>query len=959
MTIHNKLSARALALVLTLILVLSLPGLAWAEAPVEQTNRCNVVLVVDKSGSLACENDQGTDPDGLRYEALKLFLGLLTESGNNVGTVVFDEHIRYESEVQPLEGMEAKQALIRTIEGYYPCYDTDIGKAMLRATELLRDMQQKEIEENSRPLPCMIILFSDGMTDFVTGDVLVRRRESFTKAQQALDAALENGITINGICLNVDETAERGKYEFQAYTYATGGEFEEVKQPEDLTAAFRRLYQIINGTEYTGAQRVAFSDAGEAEVRFAVPGFGVEEVNVIVEGEDLSDLNGGEETTIEIIRPDGERFDTTGHDLDSARCKLVKIPDLIPGIWTVRLKGAPENQADISMVCNATLNVDLMSEEVETYRTNMTYPFTAAVEAVFEDPDAPALTADQLGALHVTLRREELMTGAVREYPMVYKDGVYVIDDNGSDVVSFPRGGEYTLQALVDLGDFKKTSDMLNITAMPVPPEAQMSEVSDMLSVGRFLDDAWELELSELFSVGKGSEIEYSLSDDLGGLLHIDDDVLRLDLNENTRSGSFRLTATDQMEQSASVDFKLDVPAVTAKSGLVSDIAEQGSFHGLEWEIGLNELFEDPKGLPMTYEISDDYDGAIRIEGDKLHVQFEDSRPYIFALEATDRLRQSDRVNFDIAAPAVTAKIGLITDFMEQGSFHDPVWEIGLDELFEDPKGLPLTYALSNDYDGAVSMEDGMLRVQLPNEEPISFRLTATDQLQETAEIAFNLAVPTVTTKLSRINNILRLGKLEDFRWEVPLGGLFTDTGSLPLEYVLSDDCGGAVTLEDGLLKVDFHELREAKFDLTATNPIGRSAQIPFEIAVPAPTAEIGEITETVRTGLFQENIWQTGVISLFRDPKGTKLTYTLSDDLGGAAKMENDTLRVNMKGQKNAAFSIRATDEYGLSAEVPVTLAERNMTIFYVLIALAVLLIICIPIVIAIVRRRQSKAVY
>ena len=76
----------------------------------------------------------------------------------------------------------------------------------------------------------------------------------------------------------------------------------------------------------------------------------------------------------------------------------------------------------------------------------------------------------------------------------------------------------------------------------------------------------------------------------------------------------------------------------------------------------------------------------------------------------------------------------------------------------------------------------------------------------------------------------------------------------------------------------------------------------------------------------------------LFRDPKGTKLTYTLSDDLGGAAEIDGTTLRVNMTGQKKAAFTVTATDEYGLSADVPVTLTEKNMTIRYALWALAAL---------------------
>ena len=107
------------ALLLALLLLLSLmPGsFASAEEPNADVNRFNVVLVIDKSGSLRDANGQGTDPDGLRFDAMRLFLGLLTERGNNVGAVVFDQEIRYDSGLRKMDGMEDKKNLIREAEG--------------------------------------------------------------------------------------------------------------------------------------------------------------------------------------------------------------------------------------------------------------------------------------------------------------------------------------------------------------------------------------------------------------------------------------------------------------------------------------------------------------------------------------------------------------------------------------------------------------------------------------------------------------------------------------------------------------------------------------------------------------------------------------------------------------------------------------------------------------------------
>ncbi len=850
MTMNKKLSAAALTLLLSLLLLVGLPRSARAEWTKAETRRYNVVLVLDKSGSLASTNEGGTDPDGLRFDALRLFLGLLTESGNNVGTVVFDEFIRYESAVQPLEGMEAKKALIHKIEGLFPEYDTDIGTAMLKATELLREMK----EQND--LPCMILLFSDGMTDFETGDIETRRQKSFENAQKALDTAKEEDITINGILLNVDNAAERGRNEFQHYTASTGGEYEEVSKPEDLSSAFQRLYHIINNTVYTGAQRVAFSEQGEAELFFTVPSFGVEEVNVIVEGETLPRKPGENAVEMDILRPNGESFDITGHDLDCSRYRLVKVPEPGLGVWSARLRGEADEWADVTMVCNASLSVELIDEnEVDVYRTLTPYAFTARVD----DPGVPQLTEEQLSELTATLVCEELATGAVREYEMALEDGVFVLKGK----FGFPKDGDFRLSAVVGLGDFKVRSDFLDFSVELTPLVAQVDTIEDMARYGRFRDGLWELELPELFGIGAGSEVLYTLSDNCGGRLSVDGDVLT--------------------------------------------------------------------------------------------AQVQDTQPFSFTLTAEDQMNQSAQIAFDLTVPKVTARVKTVSDITELGSCRDDIWEAALTELFDDPKGGTLEYALSSDCGGAVTMEDGTLRAYLEEgAKPLSFVLTATDFLNQSARIAFDLAAPTVTARVSQITNMMKLGRLHDFQWELPLDGLFSDPYDLPLTYALSDNCGGAVTVEDGVLRVDLHELREAEFSLTAVNTLGRQAVIPFTLSVPGPAAAVNEIGETIKTGLFQKNVWEQELDGLFSEPKGTALSYTLTDELGDAAKIEGDTLRVNMKGLRKAAFSIRATDEYGLSSEIPVTLNGKNMTTVYLLWALAALLVVCVPTGIILYRRRH-----
>ena len=236
---------------------------AAAEENVSTANRYNVVLVMDKSGSLRNADGVGTDPDGLRFDAMRLFLGLLTETGNNVGTIAFDEAIRYDSGLKAVDSLDDKKELVQAVEALGTSYDTDIGLAVLRAAETLSGMKDRN------GLPCAILLLTDGMTDFSGNPrswLLYDRSEA--AAQKALQIAREEGITIHGILLNVDGRAQNGEDEIRFYTDGTRGQIQTVASPEDLTAAFARFYSIINKTEYNNANKVVFSDQGETETVF-------------------------------------------------------------------------------------------------------------------------------------------------------------------------------------------------------------------------------------------------------------------------------------------------------------------------------------------------------------------------------------------------------------------------------------------------------------------------------------------------------------------------------------------------------------------------------------------------------------------------------------------------------------------------------------------------------------------
>ena len=1086
-----------LAFVFSLTLVSGWSGTADAEENFSQANRYNVALVVDKSGSLRNVDGVGTDPDGLRFDALRLFLGLLTEKGNHVGLIAFDEAIRFDSGLQSISSMADKEALVEAAEVLGTSYDTDIGSAVLHASEMLSGMRE------SNGLPCVIMLLTDGMTDFAPDKpIQILKERSSAAAQKALEIAQKEGITIHGLLLNVDGRSINGEEEIRYFTDGTRGQLETVSSPEDLTAAFARFYSIINRTEYDGSHRIAFPEQGEVEARFPVPGFGAEEVNIVIE----CDRGSVRPEDICVIAPDGQEYGIEGHILETSRFLLLKIPEPQAGEWEITLKGNPGDTVDVCMIYNASMSVSLISDTDNAFEVLK----PLCLKAFVSDTDGN-VTGDRLKNIVCTLAVTDLSTGATTTYPMTAEDGNY------SCILTFDQGGEYELKAIVDLHDFEVLSNVLAADIAVPSPTAAHDAVSDFTELGNVHDNLWELPLDGLFEDPKGGQFSYTLSDTLDGAAEIEDGILRVDLRKLGENASFSVLATDSYGLSAAlpIDFVVSLPEATLAE--VKSVSDAGAVTDNVWEVPLADLFDDPAGGGLAYTLNDP-SGAAEIVVGVLRVKL--GQPAAFSVTATDSRGLSTSLPFDLSVDLPGAKLAEVSSVSEAGAVTDNVWEVPLADLFDDPAGGGLAYTL-NDPSGAAEIVDGVLRVKLG--QPAAFSVTATDSRGLSTSLPFDLSVDLPEAKLERIsdpftigqfrnnvweldlqdcfesaqgadltyaitgnpgdavtieNNTLRVipgaldgaasfsvtatdsnglavtlpfelgftaptanstslslsdGEISGGNWALPLEGLFNDPAGQGLQYTLSDDFGGKVTIENSVLHADLSELGEntsfiltaadslgqssqlsveltpafpeaksdqisdplaagrfendywelplaslfddptggdlcysvsddlggkvtiednilrvrpegdetAAFILTAENAQGLQAQLPFDLRFPAPAAKSDGISDAVKTGLFQKGSWELHLPELFEDPKQTSLEYSLSDDLGGAMKIEDETLQAECRGIGEADVTVRATDPLGLSAELPVKLVEQNMTWIILMIALLVLLLL------------------
>ena len=353
------------ALVLTLVLVLTLlmPAGAAAEAPGQladalpsgTANRFNVMLVLDASVSM-----NESDARGLRYEALRLFNNLLPNEGNSLGGVVFSTGVDRETGPEPVNGPSEKDAVVRTIRDVpAPGGWTNIGAGL--------DTALDRLEEKGNPeLPSVIILLSDGNTAMYTDELT---RAAAGVRDEAVRRAKEAEVPVYSICLNCNGTADSS--EMERISDETGGVFTEVRRAEDLNRVFEVFYELIYRSSSVTLADGVFPPDGVLDTPFEVPGFGVEEVNVVFQGY---------ASEAALTRPDGSVYEAEMQRYETF--SAIKMTEIIPGEWSLRTKGISGDRIRIEVIYNSNLTVTLyLNPEGEELDPVEPVNFTARLSA--------------------------------------------------------------------------------------------------------------------------------------------------------------------------------------------------------------------------------------------------------------------------------------------------------------------------------------------------------------------------------------------------------------------------------------------------------------------------------------------------------------------------------------------------------------------------------------------------
>ena len=541
----KTLLSHAVPLLMVWSLLLCQPALATAQAISNQDlERFNVMLVIDGSGSLVYGSD-ATDANGLRYDALDLFLALLTNSGNQVGAIVFDDDAQnylLNTGLQPVSGKPDKLALSEQIRNAGTRNDTDIGSALLTAVETLNAQSAQNGMES------VIILFSDGRTDL--GDNEEAYNTSLENKETAITTAQAAGIPVYSICLNATPVADPA--ELQEISTRTSGDFVSVSSPEDLTGAFESFYNLIFAT--SSSERVTSTFPADGTLRFDidVPTYGAEEVNIILDTDGVGQVQlnapSGPLTAAEV-----EDFTMSGGDYD-----VIKLVEPEVGRWNLTLSGVPQDNVTINVIYNIDSTAVLSTADGNT---DYGAGDTVTLQAQLYQGGAPISDSSVTSEYTVSLVLTNMADGSVETVDMVPgSNGQFTYDFLEEDFNS------YEVKADFHYSNLTIPSNVVHLnfgnTAPVVPDDQKLIEESVIVTPVTGRERTFDL--SSYFSDTQGDSLTYSISSS-----QLVDDTASLDgsvLTVNTaksRSGDLVLRAADPQGAYSEMTIRFKVTNLT------------------------------------------------------------------------------------------------------------------------------------------------------------------------------------------------------------------------------------------------------------------------------------------------------------------------------------------------------------------------------------------------------------
>ena len=455
----------------------------------ENTNRYNVVIAMDASGSL-----QETDPNNYRLSAVNLFIQLLANEDNKLGCLSFSNDTLNQKELTFINQASDKQVIYDSLR---TTAETEVKKnGWTNIGSALKSAVSDIVANGDKNIPSVILLLSDGNTELPTEK---ETQASLEAKADAVQTARDNNISIYSVCLNANGKAD--KKEMEQISNATGGKSIEITKAEDLQNALTAFYSMIYGTSVETIVDNTFDSKGLITVPFDVPGVGVEEINIIIYGKAKD---------IVVSKPD--KSTAKCDEIKAETFSFLKVSDIVPGQWTVSLSGLPGDKVKIDLLFNTDLSIMTnISPNKDQFNPDDTITFEALLN---EDSEAPL--PDSVNGYTATLQIRNNYGEITDEIPMKAANGSFLVETKLVE-------GIYKYSVAVKGYNISKESDVKGPIRISVdvaskeqedntPPIPVKDPVEIKLNLWPFKDNSYTLDVAGLATDNQDEQLEYRIN---------------------------------------------------------------------------------------------------------------------------------------------------------------------------------------------------------------------------------------------------------------------------------------------------------------------------------------------------------------------------------------------------------------------------------------------------------------
>ncbi len=530
---------KALCWLLLFTLVFSSLITVQAEDVSSQSDNSNVMMVLDGSGSLT--NEGGTDVNGLRYDAVNLFLNLLPDSGSTVGSIVFDDSktMPLNTGMVNLNGSEDKRVLFDKIKNTKAGGDTDIGNALQTAlTELTKNASSSD-ESNC------ILLFSDGETYLTDKNA---EKASLEKKNDAVKTAKKLGIPIHCVCLNTNNSANTS--EVKKIAEATDGIYMEINSADDLTNVFEKFYSLIYNEPGIPEDDKTDED-GNFSKKFQVPTIGVAEVNIVIRTQSNN-------AKISLVRPSGIQMsdsEVSAISTKGSNYQLIKLVNPDAGVWELQIKGDPNAKLSLNWIYNTQLGADI---ECSVDPNNIPLNSSVQIKGYLLDNGSRVTDESSYNEYSATLVMTNAATGTENTLAMTADGASFTAD------ATLNEYGTYYASLKLTCDKIERSSQSIVLNVGNTAPVASPSTVKENIKLLPFSSGKVEFNLNDYITDAEDAALTYTLGNYTysNDAVTLTDNTLSIDAKD-AKSGTVVVSAADSQGASCEVTFEVSTTNLT------------------------------------------------------------------------------------------------------------------------------------------------------------------------------------------------------------------------------------------------------------------------------------------------------------------------------------------------------------------------------------------------------------